>query len=267
MDSTALAITLAVFGLLLIAISYQRHRHHRDRSALLHGLTGAAFCAGAALLFEFALDLHSYQDLQSDTPLAEISFTRNGKVWQANLMRIPSGELQVYTFIGSQWTMEARLLHWRRLMPWFGLTEQLRLEALLSDDAKNSGAPVGRYALSHDAGINLWRWGETQNSKDPWLVTETISSLPQSLQDGQRFHVYLHAGQLLVRQINRVYQTEPTAPPLTPALNDKAVTLLKNSALTVQGAGTGSVIASSARSAPPATSPSTAVTAKKGSQP
>ena len=46
MDATGLALTLAGFGVLLIAISYQRHLTRRDISALMHGMVGAALIIG-----------------------------------------------------------------------------------------------------------------------------------------------------------------------------------------------------------------------------
>lgn len=235
MDSTPLAFTLAGFGLLLIAISYQRHRHHRDVSAILHGIAGVMLFAGGALLFELALNLHTYQDLQSDTPLAEISFSREGKKIQASLMRIPNGDLQVFTLTGSTWRMQARLMHWQRLMPWLGLTHQLRLELLQTDDARPPTAAATSYQLSHDTGINLWQWGESQDPARAWLRTEIIESPPMPLEDGQRFHIYLHDGQLQVRLINHADPDESRKPAATPVLNDKAVTLLKNSDLKISG--------------------------------
>ncbi len=246
MDYTALALTLAAFGVLMIAISYQRHRHARDFSAVLHGTAGAILVISGALLFELALNLNTYQDAQEAAPLADITINpgRNNS-FEITLARIPDGELLVFNLTGSQWQLKAEALHWRRFLPWFGFKPQIRLSELISHDTTATTAhpatPAIRtvsYALRHDGGINLWRWGKQQAAlpaDKAWITTDSLISPPLPLDANHRVQVYLKAGALVVRPIQKRADKITTKPPTTPVLNDHARELLRNSELSVSG--------------------------------
>jgi len=237
MDYTALALTLAVFGVLMIFISYQRHRHARDVSAVLHGVAGIALVIGGALLFELALNLNTYQDAQRIAPLAEITFNtkKDGSV-EVKLVRIPDGELQVFNLVGTRWRMTVQLIHWRRWIPWFGITHQIRLSELISstDAPVASGTPSSiSYSLTSDGGINLWRWGLRQHGEKAWVRTEVLESPAMPFESGQRVQVYLGDGALLIHPIQKKSDNGASKLPQTPVLNQRARELLRNSDLTV----------------------------------
>lgn len=257
MDYTALALTLAAFGVLMIAISYQRHRHARDISAVLHGIAGVILVIGGALLFELSLNLNTYQDAQEAAPLADITINPGrDNSFEITLVRIPDGELQVFNLTGSQWQLNAEVLHWRRFLPWFGFKPQIRLSELISHTTTTPSPNAGRtanpilhtvrYALRHDGGINVWRWGKSQtvpstgntsdNANDKaWVITESIASPAVPFDTNQRVQVYLKAGALVIRPIQKRADKTTTKPPMAPVLNDHARQLLRNSELSVSG--------------------------------
>ncbi|MGE3531399.1 MAG: hypothetical protein AB7I12_06365, partial [Steroidobacteraceae bacterium] len=141
MDTTALALTLAGFGVLLILISYQRHRHHRDVSAVLHGASGALLILGGTVLLTLTLNFNSYDELTADQPLAELNIEQSSpQTFRVHLMRIPAGDLQVLTLKGTLWQIEARVLRWHGWPTRLGLDANIRLEKLHSADDKSSGA-------------------------------------------------------------------------------------------------------------------------------
>jgi hypothetical protein len=208
MDSTALASALAGFGVLLIAISYQRHRVGRDLSALVHGGSGALLFLGGALLFAVALNFNTYAPLRPGEPLAELSIEKSSaNNFQARLLRIPAGDLQVFTLQGERWDMQARLLQWQGWTARLGLSNNIRLEQLnsLSVGRNNSNAPstyANSYSLSRNPGINLWAWQQQYPERFTALRTRALQTATLPLQNGLRFHLYLVDGALVARQIN-----------------------------------------------------------------
>ena len=207
MDSTALALTLSGFGVLLIAISYQRHRDRRDHSALLHGISGAMLFIGGALLLAVTLNLNTYAAIRSGEPLAELSIEKSAAgSYQARLLRIPAGDLQVITLQGERWDMQARLLKWDGWATSLGLSSNIRLEQLNSISAHGKSKTVNGYAssysLSRDPGIRLWAWQARHPQLLKVLSTTTLTTDSMPLQDGVRFHLYLLNDQLIARQIN-----------------------------------------------------------------
>lgn len=225
MDSTALAITLALFGVMLLVLSFRRHRHHRDVSALLHGISGALLLLGGSLLFTVALNFNTYSELRAGTPIAEVSIEKaTENTYLLRLLRIPAGDLQVFSIRGEQWDLQARLLHWRGWTRKLGLSDHIRLEQLNSlstRKVRNSSTQgyVNSYALTGDPGIDLWRLHQRYADQSRWLDTEALRTASLPLQDGARFHVYWQENQLVVRQINRPGQRR------TPVVATPAVTL------------------------------------------
>ena len=209
MDSTGLALALAAFGVVLIGITYRRHRNRRHRSALLHGLCGALLFIGGALLLATSMNFATYTHLRQDQPLAELSVVQSGAHnFSVRLLRIPSGDLQIFILKGERWQVQARLLTWQGWPTQLGLNSNVRLEQLNSLDSsqKNSAdtANASSYTLSPDPGLRLWAWQEKHPNFLSTLTTNVVLSEPMPLKDGLRFHLFIVDGKLVARQINTV---------------------------------------------------------------
>lgn len=211
MDSTALALTLAGFGVLLIALSYQRHLHRRTLAALAHGIGGAILFLGGALLLALALNFNTYDELRADQPLAELSIEQAGpQTFQVRLMRIPAGDLQVFTLKGDRWQLNAQLLEWHGWAQWLGLGVNVRLEQLTSTfdkpPTKNGKAEIAgsnSYRLSRNPGISLWDLQQQYPERVQALSTQALQTTAFPLQNSVRFHIYLSNGALTARPINQ----------------------------------------------------------------
>jgi len=212
MDSTALALTLIAFGVVLIVLSYQRHHHRRDLSALGHSLAGAVLFLGGVLLFALGLNFNTYDKITPDQALAELSIEQTGpQTFQARLMRIPAGDLQVFTLKGDHWQMDAQMLHWLDWARWLGLDTNIRLERL-SSNVETPIKPVKKpqpavagnhYQLSHTPGISLWDLKQRYAERLSILKTLALQTESYPLEDGKRFHIELLDGALTARVINQ----------------------------------------------------------------
>lgn len=222
MDSTALALTLVGFGVVLIALSYQRHRHGRNVAALGHGIAGALLFLGGTVLFALTLNFNTYDKLTPEQPLAELSVEQSGaQTYQVRLMRIPAGDLQVFTLKGDHWQMQAQLLQWHGWTRWLGLDTQIRLEQLSSsidapakkDEASQTPSIGNRYQLSHNPGFSLWDLRHQYPQHMRSLTTQALQTGAIALQDGMRFHIELSNGTLTARVINQPNSSRrPNAP-------------------------------------------------------
>lgn len=216
MDSTALALALAAFGVLLIALSHQRHRHRRTTSALAHGIGGALLFVGGALLFALVLNFNTYDELNADQPLAELSIEQAGpQTYQVRLMRIPAGDLQVFALKGDHWQLNAQLLEWQGWARWLGLQANIRLEQLTSTVekpvARKANITVGgnSYRLSRNPGISLWDLQQEHPERFTVLTARAVQTPAFPLQNSVRFHIYLSDGGLTARPINRPKTATP----------------------------------------------------------
>lgn len=205
MDSVALALTLIAFGVLLIALSYQRHRHHRDVSAVLHGVSGAGLAVGGMVLLTLTFNFDTYDTLRPDQPLAELTVERaNPKTFSIRLMRIPAGDLQVFALNGDHWQVDARLLTWQGWSRWLGLSANIRLEKLNgSDDSTTPPTATGSYLLNRTPGLRLVALQQRFPRLLDFLTSQSVQTAHFPLQDGARFHLYFSDGQLLARAINQ----------------------------------------------------------------
>jgi hypothetical protein len=218
MDSTALAIVLAGFGLVLILVSYRRLVQHRTGSALGHGLGGAALFLFGALLFTVALNFNTYERWQADQPVAQLSFEKTGlHSYRVSLMRIPSGDLQVFNLNGDEWRMEAQQLSWSGWSQRLGLQSGIRLQYLLSSgkDAGKAGVAT-QYTLSRNPGIDLWKLREQHPQALRNLTVRLLSSDNVPLTDDLRYHLYATTTGLNARAINQ--RTLPSTPTPVPTV-------------------------------------------------
>lgn len=240
MDSTALALTLIGFGVALIALTYQRHRHRRDLSALGHGIAGALLFLSGTVLFALGLNFNTYDKLTPDQALAELSIEETApQIFQVRLMRIPAGDLQVFTLKGDHWQMQAQLLQWQGWTRWLGLDANIRLEQLTSSletptkPEKTGKAPVtgNNYLLSRNPGISLWALKQQYPERLPTLVTQALRTESYPLAAGQRFHIDLKDGALHARVVNQPPSARSLNAPVmnAPVVNYRGVATLVSS--------------------------------------
>ncbi len=250
MDSTALALVLAAFGVVLIALSYQRHRNRRTTSALAHGISGALLFLGGALLLTLSLNFNTYDELRADQPLAELSIEQSGpKTWQVRLMRIPAGDLQIFVLKGDQWQMNAQLLEWHGWARRLGLSANIRLEQLTATldtpatRTTKASTTSSSYRLGRNPGISLWDLQQQHPESLQALRTRALQTESFPLQNNMRFHIYLSDGVLAARPINRPRTSAPRVQ--VPTVNYKGTA----------GAGSGSASSSSDHAAETPTAP------------
>jgi hypothetical protein len=158
------ALTIGLAGLLFWLLSLARLRKRRLLSAGSHGITGSLLLAIAAAVGAVALNLHTYQRLTYEQPVAELAFERLAPHrFRATLdyPYYPSGARRVLLMNGDDWQLDARILKWKGLATLLGLNMEYRLERLsgrFRDLQRAHTGPYSVYALNKDARAAVRRW-------------------------------------------------------------------------------------------------------------
>jgi len=199
MDSPALALLIAGFGVLLIALGFQRQMQHAIWTGVSYGVAGVLMMLTGGLMFAIALNINTYERLPAMHPLAQISIEQaDAHEFRISLMRIPSGDLQVFQLRGDAWHITVRQLDWRGWTQWIGLHGNSRLETLISN-----GSDANYYSLNRNPGVDLasfpLRFPITQTA----LESRILTSSDYPLQNGQRFHINVTESGLDIRAINQ----------------------------------------------------------------
>jgi hypothetical protein len=206
MNLQALALILLLLGLLLIVIGVRRLWRARFWSGGISMLLSAAVLGAAALVFVVASNLYTYSRLTYEEPVADLVFKTLGpQRYQATLVRVPSGELQVFAIGGDEWQLDARVLKWRGWATLLGLDAQYRLERLSGrylniDQERNQRRSV--YALSGNPGIDLWSWSISHPKWTPFVDAVYGSATFLPMADGARYRVSISQTGLLARPTN-----------------------------------------------------------------
>ena len=199
MDSTALALTIAAFGIVLIALSHQRQMQHRGWSAVGYGSVGTVLFVLGIVQFSVALNINTYVRWQNSQTLAQLSVEQTAPhTFRVNLTRIPFGDLQVFKLNGDNWHVTVQQLNWHGWPQLIGMQENTRLQSLNSD-----GDEASNYTISRNPGIDLAALAAQHSFVQRILQSWTLTSASVPLQDGLRYHVDITPTGLDIRVLNQ----------------------------------------------------------------
>lgn len=211
MNSDAVALVVALFGVLLLALACQRLFRARFLSAGGSAFTGLLLLAIAALTFVVSLNFHTYARLTHEQPVAEIVFeTRGPQRYRATLTQMPSGEMQVFILAGDEWQLDARVLKWQGWANLLGLDAQYRLERVSGryrdiEQERHDDRTV--YELSENPGIDLWKLSTQYPRWLPFVDAVYGSATYQPMAQGARYEVRITQSGLIARPLNAAAQT------------------------------------------------------------
>ena len=199
MDSPALALLIAGFGLLLIALGFQRQMQHSLWAGVSYSVVGTSMALVGALMFVIALNINTYERSPASHPLAQITIEQtDAHVFRVSLMRIPSGDLQVFRLRGDTWHVTARQLNWYGWTQWIGMHSNTRLQNLISN-----GVDANFYTLSRNPGMDLASLPLRFSLLQTVLQTRLLTSTEYPLQNGLRYQINATEAGLDIRAINQ----------------------------------------------------------------
>lgn len=211
MPYTALAVLLGFFGIALLALGSHRLMGARYWAAGGNILGGFAILAAGGLLYVLSLNLQTYTPFDSETVIAEISFNKiDTHSYRATLLRLPAGELQVFTLSGDEWQVEARVLEWQGWPNAFGLTRQFRLERIRGHNSTvDPKSPAHAYTLSSNPGFDIWQWIAARPRKLAAVQAGFTRSAPAAMADNRRYRVAMTMTGLLLHPVDSTVPKNP----------------------------------------------------------
>lgn len=204
MEGAALGLLLA--GLALLGLGLRQLRRRRPLRAAVEGLGGGGLMAVGLAAGAVALNLHTYQRLTAERPLAELHFQALAPQRYQVLLETPGSNAgSVYELQGDQWQLEGRLLKWTGPATLLGLDPRIRLERLQGRYADPEQARVRRpsvHDLSPPQGLDLGRLAQSYAGWLPLVdaIYGTATYLPMA--DGARFAVAVGSQGLIARPLN-----------------------------------------------------------------
>lgn len=199
-------LTIAALGLLFWLLSVKRLRRRRLLSASGHGLTGGFLLAIAAALGAVALNLHTYQRLTHEQPVAELAFERVAPDRFRATLNYPSGKRDSYTLSGDEWQLDARILKWKGLATLVGLDTQFRLERLSGryrSIRRERKAPRTVHPLAANAGLDLWGLAQRYKRWMPWVDATYGAATYLPMADKASYGVHVTTSGLVGRPLNK----------------------------------------------------------------
>lgn len=206
MNSDAVSLVIAIFGILLLALSCQRLFRARFLAAGGSALTGLLLLAVAALTFIVSLNLHTYARLTHEAPVAEIVFeARSPQHYRATLTGVPSGDMQIFMLAGDEWQLDARVLKWKSWANLLGLDAQYRLERVSGryrDIEQERRDERTVYSLSENPGVDLWQLSTQHPTWLPFVDAVYGSATYLPMADGARYQISITQSGLIARPLN-----------------------------------------------------------------
>ena len=200
---------LLLLGLWLLIGGVRRVWRRAPLRGSLQGVTGLLFLALAALAIALAMNLHTYQILVQDQPVAEVRFEALGPQYFRVYLLPVAASSQVLELRGDQWQIDARVLKWHGLANLLGMKTAYRLERLsgrYSDVQQERQGIRSVYRLDNDKGIDLWALVQKSERKLPWLDAVYGSAAYMPMVDKAQYQVSISNSGLVVRADNAIAQ-------------------------------------------------------------
>ena len=210
MDKTLLAkvaiIVFAVLGIILFLFGIQRVWRRRVMAGSLEGLIGLLLLAIAALAVAISINLHTYDRLTHELPVAEVSFQRiEPQHFWADVMI--KNNTRTVDLRGDEWQVDARVLKWHGSAVLLGFDTLYRLDRLSGryrDLSKEKTGPRTVYGLSEEPGLDLWLIAKRYARWIPWVDAVYGSATYMPMVDGARYVVSVGSSGLLARPANDI---------------------------------------------------------------
>lgn len=199
------ALLLLLLGLFCLLTAVFHIRKRRLLPFLTQGTAAALLLGGAVILLLLGLNLHTYQRLTYEQPVAELAFTRIApQRYEVSITAVGAGTGH-YRLNGDEWQLDARVLKWKAPAALLGLNARYRLERL-SGRYRNINQqrerPQSVYGLPPEAGLDLWALLGTLGKYVDWVDAYYGSAAYLPMADQALYEVVLTQSGLIARPLN-----------------------------------------------------------------
>jgi 4-amino-4-deoxy-L-arabinose transferase-like glycosyltransferase len=198
-------LILGLAGLILFGLGIRRIWQWQLARGSIQGLIGAVLLSLALLLASLAANLHTYQRLSHEAPVASLRFEQLGpQHFRAYLAR-PGQRAEIHDLYGDEWQLDARVLKWRGGATLLGLDSGYQLERLAGryrDLQQEQSARRSVYTLYQGKGIDIWALARRHPDWLPWVDAVYGSATYLPMAHGARFAIRMSQSGLIARPLN-----------------------------------------------------------------
>lgn len=202
-------VILGLAGLTLFGLGIRRIWQWQPVRGGLQGLSGALLISAALLLASVAANLHTYQRLSHEMPVASLRFEQLGPQHYRAYLARPGQSAEIYDLHGDEWQVDARVLKWHGAANLLGLDSGYQLERLSGryrDLQQEQTAQRTVYALYKGRGLDIWALARKHPDWLPWVDAVYGSATYLPMAHGARFAVSMGQSGLIARPMNDAAQ-------------------------------------------------------------
>ena len=201
-----LVLLTGLLGLLLFLLAFRRFHQRRLLAGGVCALSGTALVLGGVAFLAVSLNIHTYQRLTYEQPVAELEFRQQAPRHFEAILTVSGGAgVKHYQLLGDEWQLDARTLRWSPPLQLLGLNSRYRLERLSGrylDEAMERTQPRTVYTLATNAGLDIWSLARDYQAWLPWIDAYYGSATYLPMRDGARFTVSITPYGLIARAGN-----------------------------------------------------------------
>lgn len=198
-------IILGLLGLTLFILGIRRIWHWKMLSGGIQGISGALLISLALLVASLATNLHTYQRLTHENPVATLRFEQLGPQHFRAILARPKAVAEIYELKGDEWQLDARALKWKGFATVLGFDSGFQLERLSGryHNVQQEGvAPRSVNILYKGEGIDIWSLAKRYPRWLPWVDAVYGSATYMPMAHGARYQVSMSQSGLIARPMN-----------------------------------------------------------------
>ena len=205
---------LGLVGLAFVTKGVQYLLRRRVMRALGLEMTGGMILLLASTAFLLASNLHTYQRLVYEQPVAEISFRQQGEqTFRVDIHSLDSGFNSSVELLGDEWQLDAQVLTWQGVATLFGLDANYRLHRIAGrykDIEQERHLPrsvhnlVRRNVVADKDYFDLWQLANEHHEWLHWVDAVYGSAVFLPMTDGAKYMVAISRTGLVARPDNEV---------------------------------------------------------------
>ena len=209
---TIISVSLAIIGLLFAGVGIKRLIQRRFIKAAGLQVSGIVFLLLAGSTFLLVSNIHTYQRLVYEQPVAEIVFKQlSEQEFSAEINALDSEFKQTVNLKGDEWQLDAQVLSWQGVATLFGLDANYRLHRISGrylDISEEQQRPRSVYSLIKKSEyiendrFDLWQFAHKYQDWLQWVDAVYGSAVFLPMTDGAKYTVAISRTGLIARPAN-----------------------------------------------------------------
>lgn len=202
-------LVILLIGILLIILSLVKLVRFQILAAFTRGVSGMILVLTGIIFLLLAFNIHTYQRLTYEKPVATLSFSKTGpEQYWAVLANLAEKSTHTYQLQGDEWQIDARILRWKPFLQLLGQDTLYRMERISGryswiDDEVNKPRTV--YSLVNtEQGLDLWSIARKYQHWLNWLDAYYGSAAYLPMADGAIYTISINQSGIIARPENAI---------------------------------------------------------------